>query len=408
MKKELFLEHLMGLYTRRGFSIISPIGLSQDYSAKFPELESRIDVDEDLLEYEKGVNFIAYDDKQYVLVFVNAMFVDKKKATRTFGDKVIRLKHNEAQMYIKDLEIDIEERTPIFHYIVKDSKLLEKSAWRFKHERPETIKVAIVSDYDEDLKDDLFVIKKEDDTPQLDNEVDDNEVEVGGVANAFSGKTGVKAVGDWSIAEMAKKHHCTESIMQLFLIEHGLLSQKIKDGRKHLAITKKGDRQGFSIKKTKNELYIQVSKNLVAPIDVWSDWILTKVDGKKNAGNAYELFIAEHYENQGYFIKLNGFENGKKDNSVDVIAIKDDEALLIQCKHWSVKYCRENQKYLKKEDIVSFEEDSKKILSNPFYDNKKIKKVFVISYNIANKETIDYCSQKEGIDLELIPFKKAN
>lgn len=406
MKKELLLEELMGKYSQRGFSILASKELSQDYNSKYPDLEANFTFEESLGEYANEINFIAYDSKQYILVYLNAQTQEgmkQNKNARKFTDKSIQAKQVKAKEYIIDFDIDMEERTVMFHYLLKEDKVFEKSAWRFKHERPETIKVMKIDEFKE-LPDSLFVINKEKKSHEIDPTIAKTEVQIG--ADPFGGKSGAKAKGDWSIALMAVKHHCSEEVMTQFLVESGFLSKRKEGGRTYLSITTKGERKGFSYKNTTYGNSIQVSKQLLVGVEIWSKWILEKIDGKKKAGNNYELFIAEHYENQGYFIKLNGFEKGKGDNSVDIIAIKDDEALLIQCKHWSPKYCRENSCYIKKTDLVSFVEDSNKVLDNPFYKNKKVKKLFIISYNIAKADAIEYAEQNEDFELACIPFVK--
>ena len=108
--------------------------------------------------------------------------------------------------------------------------------------------------------------------------------------------------------------------------------------------------------------------------------------------------IVSSMENDGYKIYMNGYNKGFKDEGIDIIAHKGNEALLIQCKNWKNPpkqrdlkvfiadcdlYIQKNQKYLK---------------------NKKIRKIFATScpqmdggvgvylqkYNAMNAVKIEY------------------
>ena len=118
----------------------------------------------------------------------------------------------------------------------------------------------------------------------------------------------------------------------------------------------------------------------------------------KQKGDEYEFFVANLYKDDGYKIYMNGYNKGFKDEGIDIIAHKGNEALLIQCKNWKNPpkqrdlkvfiadcdlYIQKNQKYLK---------------------NKKIRKIFATScpqmdggvgvylqkYNAMNAVKIEY------------------
>lgn len=60
------------------------------------------------------------------------------------------------------------------------------------------------------------------------------------------------------------------------------------------------------------------------------------------AGIIYERFIGYEFESQGYRVEYFGACNGYQDLGIDIIAKKDDDTLVIQCKRYSGKPVREN------------------------------------------------------------------
>ena len=49
-------------------------------------------------------------------------------------------------------------------------------------------------------------------------------------------------------------------------------------------------------------------------------------------GYIYEKFVGQVLEEEGYEVKYHGFENGMIDRGIDLIAIKENQLNLIQCK----------------------------------------------------------------------------
>jgi len=109
-------------------------------------------------------------------------------------------------------------------------------------------------------------------------------------------------------------------------------------------------------------------------------------------GKEYEKFVGKYFEKQGYFIKYNGIEKGKKDNSIDIIAMKKEEVIFIQCKNW-----KENGKYkISHKDIKAFIGDTHTFIKeNSQYKNYKIKRLFVISGKILDKSAYAYIKEHQ-------------
>ena len=56
---------------------------------------------------------------------------------------------------------------------------------------------------------------------------------------------------------------------------------------------------------------------------------------QKAVGNRFEAFIGEKYEKEGWAVIYCGFQFGFRDNGVDLIAIKRNLIVFIQCKYWN-------------------------------------------------------------------------
>jgi len=62
-------------------------------------------------------------------------------------------------------------------------------------------------------------------------------------------------------------------------------------------------------------------------------WITPKNIIKQ--GKNFEYYVSNYFKTQGYFV-INNFEKEKNDEGIDIIAKKDNELLLIQCKNWEI------------------------------------------------------------------------
>ncbi|MEA2028232.1 MAG: restriction endonuclease [Campylobacterota bacterium] len=76
---------------------------------------------------------------------------------------------------------------------------------------------------------------------------------------------------------------------------------------------------------------------------------------KVKKGADYEKFIADQYRAKGYTIWEHGADKGLKDMSIDIIAKRNKELLLIQCKNWNEK----NKYRIKQKDIKALRADAR-------------------------------------------------
>lgn len=123
----------------------------------------------------------------------------------------------------------------------------------------------------------------------------------------------------------------------------------------------------------------------------------------KEKGDAYELFVGKHFEEKGYIIKYNGLEQGKKDNTIDLIAINKEEVILIQCKN----YKEDTKTKINHEKVKAFFGDSSIYLEkNPQFRNWDIKRLYVISNMILDTSAKKYITEnKDLIRYLVLEFK---
>jgi len=70
-------------------------------------------------------------------------------------------------------------------------------------------------------------------------------------------------------------------------------------------------------------------------------------DEKNKKGAKYEIYVSNHYKNKDYTLDERG---GFDDGGIDLIAYKNNQVLLIQCKNWNT----ENSFKITEKDIREF------------------------------------------------------
>lgn len=204
-----------------------------------------------------------------------------------------------------------------------------------------------------------------------------------------------------TLRDLAEFNKIDKELLTDFLIEKAFLTKE----KMKLVPTAKGQNYGIHMAKGKFGEFILFDKNM-------EFFGLTKyrkfgIDSKKKAGNDYEIFIGNYYEKKGYIVKYNGIENGIHDNSIDLIAIKKEEILLIQCKNWSLDWVKKNKKEIDEKELKSFLGDvSEFIKTNKVYQDFKIKKIFVVSNSIFSKSGYAFIKNTPNLEMAIIPMKK--
>ncbi|MGP1532948.1 MAG: hypothetical protein ACTTJF_02645 [Campylobacter sp.] len=99
-----------------------------------------------------------------------------------------------------------------------------------------------------------------------------------------------------------------------------------------------------------------------------------KTETKKiRKGKEYEYDVKCFFEQRNYKVYPNGYINGVKDEGIDLIAYKEDEAILAQCKNW-INPPKQDiiKKFVADADLFINKNQSK-------FKNKRIRKIFFTS-----------------------------
>lgn len=147
------------------------------------------------------------------------------------------------------------------------------------------------------------------------------------------------------------------------------------------------------------------------------------LDGQKSKwqiGRAYERYIGYLYENEGYKVYYNSINKGFDDLGIDLICIKENQTVLVQCKYWSShKLIHENtinQLYgtTIKYWIENFDKDCNKDYSLLYKDiqNQKIVPELVTSTELT-ETALEFAkalnvSVKNNVPLRKYPMIKCN
>lgn len=111
-------------------------------------------------------------------------------------------------------------------------------------------------------------------------------------------------------------------------------------------------------------------------------------------GEAYERQVGRYLEKRGYFVEYRGINLGVKDDGIDLIAQKDDEMILVQCKNHAVGI---QQKYIRAfiGDFCIF------LREHPKYKSEKIFAYF-FSSNGYKKSSHHYKKNKDFLVLKTL------
>ncbi len=120
-------------------------------------------------------------------------------------------------------------------------------------------------------------------------------------------------------------------------------------------------------------------------------------------GKEYELFVANHFRNLGFKVKEHGLIHGREDSGIDVIAMRDKEITLIQCKNW-----KEDSKYkINHEKIKAFIGNTEEFL-NKNRDKAAgytIKRLYVTSNDILDSSARYFLRDSNLVEHMILPMR---
>lgn len=123
---------------------------------------------------------------------------------------------------------------------------------------------------------------------------------------------------------------------------------------------------------------------------------------KISYGNTYETFISKKYQEQDYQVELNGIKKSFEDGGIDIIAIKENSIVLVQCKNWAMS----NNYKITQKDLRAFVGDCFLYLKDKPLD-KKISYHFIVSHeNILTGSAKIFLEKHKFIKFKCVPFEK--
>ena len=106
-------------------------------------------------------------------------------------------------------------------------------------------------------------------------------------------------------------------------------------------------------------------------------YISSRKKSKSAIGRDYELYIGQYYQKLGFNVNYHGMENGFNDLGRDLIATKDNQVYIIQCKYWSkYKQIHENSINQLFGSVTAYRIEHEN-------ENKKIDGVFITSISLS-------------------------
>ncbi len=123
---------------------------------------------------------------------------------------------------------------------------------------------------------------------------------------------------------------------------------------------------------------------------------------RNNYGNAYEAFISKKYEEQNYQVELNGIKKSFDDGGIDIIAVKENSIILVQCKNWAMS----NNYKITQKDLRAFVGDCFLYLKDKPLD-KKVSYHFIVSHeDILTGSAKIFLEKHKFIKFKCVPFEK--
>jgi len=124
---------------------------------------------------------------------------------------------------------------------------------------------------------------------------------------------------------------------------------------------------------------------------------------KTDKGQEYEEYVAKVYRSRGYHVSEYGKQQGVLDHGIDLIAKKQKEIVLIQCKNWN-----ENGKWkIKHKDIKAFQTDARTFVEDkPLLRSCLLTARYTISGDFIHQSAIKHIEEMKKlgkrVDYEIV------
>lgn len=123
---------------------------------------------------------------------------------------------------------------------------------------------------------------------------------------------------------------------------------------------------------------------------------------KKNYGNNYEDFISNKYLDLGYEVENTGIKKSFDDGGIDIIAKKENNIVLVQCKNWSMS----NNYKINQKDLRAFVGDCFIYLKDKNLTEIKVSYHFIVSHEeILTKSAEIFLEKNNFIKFKCVPFE---
>lgn len=146
-----------------------------------------------------------------------------------------------------------------------------------------------------------------------------------------------------------------------------------------------------------NEILLNAIKNINSETKI-SEVKINTPQAKKEKGDRYEEFVANHFREQGYYVWEHGKEKGVEDRNIDLFVKKAKEIYFVQCKDWEKWKIDHNKIKATRMDVQDFLNENpmlKEMISDfewkvLYVTSKKSLTKGAYAYIQNNKDVVDH------------------
>ena len=125
---------------------------------------------------------------------------------------------------------------------------------------------------------------------------------------------------------------------------------------------------------------------------------------KKEKGDKYEEYIANHFRDQGYYVLEHGKEKGVEDGGIDLFAKNDKYFYFIQCKDWETSKINDKSIKATQTDVSNYKE--KNPLLTELLKDYETKIIYITSKDCLDSGAKRYIKENSNIfEYRVIKYK---